>query len=77
MSQSESAFATRIVCDDFSACVFCFFGFSCVFRPSQQLEEEDAETRGQNYDALARRLRTSAVTQSTRDPRRDAVDASR
>ena len=27
-----------------------------MFRPSPRLEEEDAETRGQNYDALARRL---------------------
>ena len=25
--------------------------------PSPRLEEEDAETRGQNYDALARRLK--------------------
>ena len=68
MSQSESAFATRIVCDDFSACVFCFCDFLVCFvrsrslatpssrTPSPRLEEEDAETRGQNYDALARRL---------------------
>ena len=31
MSQSESAFATRIVCDDFSACVFCFCDFLVCF----------------------------------------------
>ena len=68
MSQSESAFATRIVCDDFSACAFFVFViFLCFVRsssfatpssrtPSPRLEEEDAETRGQNDDALARRL---------------------
>jgi len=54
------------VCDDFSACVFCFCDFLVCFvrirsfatpsRRSPRLEEEDAETRGQNDDALARRL---------------------
>ena len=28
MSQSESAFATRIVCDDFSACFFFVFSLN-------------------------------------------------
>ena len=80
MSQSESAFATRIVCDDFSACVFCFCDFLVCFvrirsfatpsRRSPRLEEEDAETRGQNDDALARRLE---LADARADERGDAA----